>query len=106
MDPCDLTLGPSELKINRCHVFTKINQHVKYERFVIPVLKIMSKNQVYICFTKMTVVTLTFDLVYPTSIGSSHKRAQRALGRSPEEKVNSQGEAIYRGPLILSTKYW
>ena len=24
-----------------------------------------------------------------------NKRAQRTLGRSPEEKVNSQGEAIY-----------
>ena len=35
-----------------------------------------------------------------------NKRAQRALGRSPEEKVKGQGEAIYRGPLKLSTKYW
>jgi len=33
-----------------------------------------------------------------------NKRARRALGRSPEEKV--KGEAIYRGPLMLSTKYW
>jgi len=35
-----------------------------------------------------------------------NKRAQTALGRSPEEKVKGQGEAIYRGPLMLSTKYW
>ena len=35
-----------------------------------------------------------------------NKRAQRALGCSPEEKVKGQGEAIYRGPLMLSTKYW
>jgi len=35
-----------------------------------------------------------------------NKRAQMALGRSPEEKVKGQGEAIYRGPLMLSTKYW
>jgi len=35
-----------------------------------------------------------------------NKRAQRALGRSPEEKFKGQGEAIYRGPLMLSTKYW
>jgi len=35
-----------------------------------------------------------------------NKRAQRALGRSPEEKVKGQGKAIYRGPLMLSTKYW
>jgi len=34
-----------------------------------------------------------------------NKRAQRALGRSPEENVKGQGEAIYRGPLMLSTKY-
>ena len=34
------------------------------------------------------------------------QRAQRALGHSPEEKVKGQGEAIYRGPLMLSTKYW
>jgi len=35
-----------------------------------------------------------------------NKRAHRALGRSPEENVKGQGEAIYRGPLMLSTKYW
>ena len=29
-----------------------------------------------------------------------------ALGRSSEEKVKSEGEAIYRGPLLLSTIYW
>jgi len=28
-----------------------------------------------------------------------NKRAQRALGRSPEEKVKGHSEAIYRGPL-------
>jgi len=37
---------------------------------------------------------------------NENKRAQRALGRSPEEKVKGQGKAIYRGPLMLSTKYW
>jgi len=31
-----------------------------------------------------------------------NKRAQRALGRSPEEKVKGQGEANY----IIITKYW
>jgi len=34
-----------------------------------------------------------------------NKRAQRALGRSPKEKVKGEGKAIYRGPLMLSTKY-
>ena len=37
---------------------------------------------------------------------NNNKRAQRALGRSPEENVKAQGEAIYRGPLMLFTKYW
>jgi len=36
----------------------------------------------------------------------TQKRAQRALGRSPEEKVKGQGKAVYRRPLMLSTKYW
>jgi len=35
-----------------------------------------------------------------------NKRAHRALGRSPEEKVKGHSGAIYRGPLIMSTKYW
>ena len=34
-----------------------------------------------------------------------NKRAQRALGRSPEEKIKGQGKAIYRGPIMLFTKY-
>jgi len=36
----------------------------------------------------------------------TNKRARRALGRSPEEKVKGHNGAIYRGPLMLSTKYW
>jgi len=35
-----------------------------------------------------------------------NKRAQRALGRSPEDKVKGYSGAIYKGPLMLSTKYW
>jgi len=35
-----------------------------------------------------------------------YKRAQRALGRSPEKKVKGHSGAIYRGPLMVSTKYW
>jgi len=34
-----------------------------------------------------------------------NKRAQRALGRSPDEKVKFHSGAIYRGPLMLYTKY-
>jgi len=39
-------------------------------------------------------------------VKEQNKRAQRALGRSPEEKVKGHSGAIYRGPLMLSTKYW
>ena len=34
-----------------------------------------------------------------------NKRVQRALGRSPEEKVKGHSGAIYREPLMLYTKY-
>jgi len=47
-----------------------------------------------------------FTISYFVHWRIQNKRAQRALGRSPEEKVKGQGEAIYRGPLMLSTKYW
>jgi len=36
----------------------------------------------------------------------NNKRAQRALGCSPEENVKRHSGAIYSGPLMLSTKYW
>jgi len=32
-----------------------------------------------------------------------NKRAHRALGHSPEEKVKGHSGAIYRGPLMLFT---
>jgi len=37
---------------------------------------------------------------------SQNKMAQRALDRSHEEKVKGHSGAIYRGPLMVSTKYW
>ena len=58
---------------------------------------------------------LCICLIYTTAIhmqktlkgqNRQNKRAQRALGRSPEEKVKGHSGAIYRGPLMLSTKYW
>jgi len=39
-------------------------------------------------------------------VATINKRAQWALCRSPEEKVKDHSGAIYRGPLMLSTKYW
>jgi len=52
--------------------------------------------------------SLTDSTAAPLTIivGFINKRAQRALGRSPEEKVKGHSGAIYRGPLMLSTKYW
>jgi len=43
------------------------------------------------------------NVLRPTK--SINKRAQRALGRSPEEKVRGHSGAIYRGPLMLYIKY-
>jgi len=34
-----------------------------------------------------------------------HNLNKRALFRTPEEKVKDHSEAIYRGPLMLYTKY-
>jgi len=47
----------------------------------------------------------TAELRYVEVVGTHNKRAQRALGRSPEENVKGHSGAIYRGPLMLSTKY-
>ena len=43
---------------------------------------------------------------HDTTLRTTDKRAQRALGRSPEKKVKGHSGAIYRGPLMVSTKYW
>jgi len=47
---------------------------------------------------------LFFVLEHRTLL-SRNKRTKRALCRSPEEKVKGHSGAIYRGPLMLSTKY-
>jgi len=43
--------------------------------------------------------------MFHTKFKYENKRAQRALGGSPEEKVKGHSGAIYRGPLMLYTKY-
>jgi len=35
----------------------------------------------------------------------NNKKAQRALGRSPKEKVKGHSGVIYRGPLMWYIKY-
>jgi len=49
----------------------------------------------YIPYHRVKLLTLNFV-----------KRAERALGRSPEEEVKGHSGDISRGPLMLSTKYW
>ena len=55
---------------------------------------------------KVTGIPLPIQLSLEDTWCNLNKRAQRALGRSPEEKVKGHSKAIYRGPLMLSTKYW
>jgi len=55
----------------------------------------------YLALTVITGCINSFIIVE-----SINKRAKRALGRSPEDKVKGYSGAIYRGPLMLSTKYW
>ena len=43
--------------------------------------------------------------MFHTKFRYENKRSQRALGPSPEEKVKCHSGAIYRGPLVLYTKY-
>jgi len=45
------------------------------------------------------------DLGLLISDKNFNKRAQLALGRPPEEKVKGHSRAIYRGQLMLYTKY-
>ena len=54
----------------------------------------------------LNAINYTHTAIFPCWPIIENKRAQRAQGRSPEEKVKGQGEAIYRGPLMLSTKHW
>jgi len=65
-DSCDFDLWSSELKINRCHVPTKTNQHVKYETSVINNSEDNERNPL---FYKVTLVILAFDLVNLKSFG-------------------------------------
>ena len=62
------------------HVLTKTNQHVKYESSVINSSQNIERKQFFFYFTKMTLrlVTLTFDLVNPKSIGSCPHQHQSA----------------------------
>jgi len=59
-DPCDLDLKSSISKIiNRDHVLSKTNQHVKYESSVIQSFH-FNEWKLFI-FTKVTLLTLTFE---------------------------------------------
>jgi len=56
----------------------------------------INKKLLLIFYTRMTKY---FGQLYVWN-----KRAERALGRSPEEKVKGHSGAIYREPLMLYTK--
>ena len=57
--------------------------------------------------TKILSGLFKFRIIFaPFNRYSYNKRAHRALGRSPEEKVKGHSGAIYKGTLMLSTKYW
>jgi len=58
-----------------------------------------------IYFNTMNLYCMQNTMLY-ILLSIKNKRAQKALGRSTEEKVKGQGKAIYREPLMLSTKYW
>jgi len=62
-DRCDLTLSPSELKIKKGNVPTNTNLHVKYKTSVI------NSSQEQKPCSKVTIVTLTIDLLNPKSKG-------------------------------------
>ena len=55
-------------------------------------------------------LTNRFEMSMDSQTGSwisfLNKRAQSALGHSPEVKIKGHSKDIYRGPLMLSTKYW
>jgi len=72
-------------------------QYVKYTKWI-NIAKQITKVHVNIVFWgKNKIITTTTK---------QNKRAQRALGRSPEEKVKIHSWAIYRVPLmVLYTKY-
>ena len=62
-DTGNLDLWPSKLKNIRDRVLTKTNQHVEYKSNVINSNE--QKKHVYTVFIKVTIATLTFDLVNP-----------------------------------------
>jgi len=63
-------------------------------------------NMPLIIWKNMWSGIILIQIVQERSDSFLNKRAQRALGPSPEEKVNGHSGAIYRGPQMLSAKYW
>jgi len=43
--------------------------------------------------------------MFHTKFKYENKRAKKALGRSPDEKIKGHSGTIYREPLMLYTKY-
>ena len=54
----------------------------------------------------MTTVAHKYRSLKAAILKMLQKINKRAQNRSPEEKVKGHSGAIYRRPLMLSTKYW
>ena len=90
--------------INRGHVLTKTKQHVKYESSVINGFQDNMRKLSYFVFTKVTHVTLTFDLVNPKSIGALSSLSMwnmKAMWSTVFKTVLSSGYIL----ILLSIEY-
>jgi len=56
---------------------------------------------------KHLLISLHVNMVDRSACALKFKQeGPKGPGRLPEEKVKGHSRAIYRGPLMLSTKYW
>jgi len=105
------TRGPCDVPLYRWNTNKGIScfkmNHVQKRTWKQPIL---FNNALLTClifiFYTLYCKSINDDCSMSNRMKNNNKRAHRALGRSPEENVKGQGEAIYRGPLMLSTKYW
>jgi len=89
-----------DVKLNACDVRKSVFQSVS------KLFKALSLKTSYENARKWNLRTSNFLLIYFKPKISNNKGAQRALSRSTKEKVKGHSGAIYRGPLMLSIKYW
>jgi len=88
----------------RTFFFSQSNKALRFTVWHGSVPPLSLSKEISMCMTMCTKVL--WLLITDRRLSSFNKRAQRALGRSPGGKVKGHSGAIYRGPLMLSTKYW